>query len=56
MRLYRINKVNEPGGTVLKKQDVLPASDEDAVRKAEDSEDCPICDVLKDGQHVTSIV
>jgi hypothetical protein len=56
MKLYRINKVNKPGGTVLKKKDVLAVSDGDAVQKAEDSEDCPVCDVLKDGQHVASIV
>ena len=56
MKLYRINKVNKPGGMVLKKKDVLAVSDEDAVQKAEDSQDCPICDVLKDGQHVASIV
>jgi hypothetical protein len=56
MKLYRINKVNKPGGMVLKKKDVLAVSDEDAVRKAADSQDCPICDVLKDGQHVASIV
>ena len=46
MKLYRINKVNKPGGTVLKKKDVLAVSDGDAVQKAEDSEDCPVCDVL----------
>jgi len=30
----RINKVTEPGGTVLKKKDVLAASDEDALKRA----------------------
>lgn len=56
MRLYRINKVTEPGGAVLKKKDVLAASDQDAMKRAEDSPDCPVCDVLRDGQHVGSIV
>ncbi len=56
MKLYRINKVTKPGGMVLKKKDVLAVSDRDAVRKAADSEDCPVCEVLKDGQHVGSIV
>ena len=56
VKLYRINKVTKPGGTVLKKKDVLAVSDDDAVQKAEDSQDCPICDVLKDGQHIASIV
>lgn len=56
MKLYRINKVTKPGGVVLKKKDVLAVSDRDAVRKAADSEDCPVCEVLKDGQQVGSIV
>lgn len=56
MRHYRINKVTRPGGVVLKKKDVLAASDRDAVQKAAESEDCPVCDILKDGQHVGSIV
>lgn len=56
MKLYRINKVTKPSGMVLKKKDVLAVSDRDAVRKAADSEDCPVCEVLKDGQQVGSIV
>jgi hypothetical protein len=56
MKLYRINKVSKPGGVVLKKKDVLAVSDREAVQKAADSPDCPVCDVLKDGQHIGSIV
>jgi hypothetical protein len=56
VKLYRINKLNKLGGSVLKKKDVLATSDRDAVQKAADSPDCPVCDVLKDGQHVGSIV
>jgi hypothetical protein len=56
MKLYRINKVAKPGGAVLKKKDVLAASDKDAVQRAADSPDCPVCDVLRDGEHVASIV
>jgi len=56
MRLYRINKVTEPGGEVLKKRDVLAASDHDAMRTAEESPDCPTCDVLRDGQPVGSVL
>jgi len=55
MKHYRINKVAKLGGIVLKKKDVLAASDADAVRKATESQDCPVCEVLKDGQHVASI-
>lgn len=56
MKLYRINKVTEPGGAVLKKKDVLAMSDQDALRTAEESPDCPVCDVLRDGQPVGSVV
>jgi hypothetical protein len=56
MKLYRINKVSKPGGIVLKKKDVLAINDTDAMQKAAESPDCPVCDVLKDGQHVASIL
>jgi hypothetical protein len=56
MKLYRINKLSKLGGIVLKKKDVLAVSDKEAIQKAAESPDCPVCDVLKDGQHVGSIV
>ena len=56
MKLYRINKVTKPGGVVVKKKDVLAASDQDAVKRAEDSADCPVCEVLSDGQQVGVIL
>lgn len=56
MKLYRINKLARPGGVIVKKKDVLAASDREAVQRAKDSEDCPICDVIRDGQTVGSIV
>ena len=56
MKLYRINKVAEPGGRALKKKDVLARSDAEAIKRAEDSPDCPTCDVLLNGQLVGSIV
>jgi hypothetical protein len=56
MRHYRINKLTKPGGAVIKKKDVLAASDAEAVQGAAESDDCPVCDVLRDGQKVGSIV
>ena len=56
MKHYRINKVAKPGGVVLKRKDVLAVSDKEAVQKAADSPDCPVCDVLRDGDHIASIV
>ena len=52
MKLYRINKVTAPGGSVLKKKDVLAASDRQAIESARESADCPICEVLRDGRPV----
>ena len=56
MKLYRINKLSKLGGIILRKKHVLAASDKDAVQIAVDSPDCPVCDVLKDGERVGSIV
>ena len=56
MKLYRINKVTKPGGAVLKKKDVLANSDKEALQRANDSPDCPICEVLRDGQSVGSVI
>lgn len=56
MKLYRINKVTKPGGIVLKKKDLLAKSDNEAVQLAADSQDCPVCEILKDGQQIGSIV
>jgi len=56
MKLYRVNKLAKPGGVVVKKKDVLAPSDSAAVQQAADSPDCPICDVLRDGKKVGSIL
>ena len=56
MKLYRVNKLAKQGGAVVKKKDILAASDRDAVRQAEQSSDCPICDVLRNGEFVGQIV
>jgi hypothetical protein len=56
VKLYRINKVTKPGGAVLKKKDVLAPSDKEALQRAEESPDCPVCDVLRNGERVGSIL
>lgn len=55
MKHYRINKLAKPGGVVIKKKDVLAANDRQAVQDAADSDDCPVCDVLRDGQVIGKI-
>ena len=56
MKLYRINKLAKPGGDVVKRKNVLASNDRQAVKDAADSDDCPVCDVFRDGQKVGSIV
>ena len=56
MKHYRINKLAKIDGVVIKRKDILAASDAEAVRHAADDHDCPICDVLRDGKKVGAIV
>lgn len=56
MKLYRVNKLAKPNGVVIKKKDILAQSDRDAVQQAKESPDCPICDVLRDGENIGSIL
>ena len=55
MKLYRIDKLTKPGGSIVKKKHVLATSDRQAVDEARDSDDCPVCDVLRDGNKVGEI-
>ena len=56
MKLYRVDKLAKRGGVTIKKKHILASSDAEAVKQAEDSEDCPICDVLRDGETVGQIL
>jgi hypothetical protein len=56
MKHYRVNKLAKRDGVIIKKKDILAASDADAVKHAADSDDCPICDVLRDGKKVGSVL
>lgn len=56
MKLYRVNKLAKRGGAIIKKKHILANSDGEAVRQAEDSADCPICDVLRDGETIGQIL
>ena len=56
MKLYRVDKLAKRGGVVVKKKHILADSDGEAVRQAEGSDDCPICDVVRDGQTVGQIL
>lgn len=55
MKHYRIDKVTKPGGLVIKRKDILAASDQDALARAEQSPDCPVCEVLHNGKPIGSV-
>jgi hypothetical protein len=55
MRHYRVNKLARAGGEVVKRKDILAKDDRDAVARAESDDDCPVCDVWRDGQKVASV-
>ncbi|MGZ2411276.1 putative NAD-dependent epimerase/dehydratase family protein [Sphingomonas sp. F9_3S_D5_B_2] len=56
MKLYRVNKLAKVGGIVIKRKHILADSDRQAVAQAEESADCPICDVLRDGEKVGQVL
>ena len=56
MKLYRVDKLAKRNGAVVKRKHILANSDSLAVKQAEDSEDCPICDVLRDGKMVGQVL
>lgn len=55
MRHYRVNKVVKEGGMVIKTKDKLAASDRQALEAARDDEDCPVCEIWRDGQQVGTV-
>lgn len=51
-----MDKLAKLGGMVIKKKHILAKDDRHAVRQAEDSADCPICEVVRDGEKVGQVV
>lgn len=56
MKHYRVNKLAAPGGRVLKKKDILANSDSEAIRRADQDDDCPVCDVWHAGEKIGSVI
>jgi hypothetical protein len=55
MKHYRVNKLDEPGGTVVKRKDILAADDKQALARADADKDCPVCDVWHAGEKVGTV-
>ena len=56
MKHYRVNKLARAGGAIVKKKDMLARNDREAVATAAASDDCPVCDVLRNGEVVGRVV
>ncbi|HEX8401189.1 MAG TPA: hypothetical protein VF628_05740 [Allosphingosinicella sp.] len=44
---YRVNKLAEPSGAIVKRRDILANSDAQAIEIARHDPDCPICEVRR---------
>ena len=45
MKHYRVYKLAEPKGRIVKAKDVHAAHDAEALQHAEQDEDCPVCEI-----------
>ena len=55
MKHYRVKKLAQPDGAVVKRKDILANDDKQALQAARDDADCPICDVWHNGKKVGSV-
>ena len=55
MKLYRVNKLAGDDGKIVKKIDMLANNDQQALRTAGESDDCPVCEVWSEGQKIGSV-
>lgn len=55
MAHYRVYKLSDRTGRIIKGKDVDAASDADAVKAAEQDEDCPVCEVWRGAKKVGSV-
>lgn len=55
MKHYRLYKLTEPDGRIIKGKDVQAPDDEAAIQEAIDDEDCPVCEVWQGAKKVGSV-
>ena len=56
MKHYRVKKVAKPGGVTLRTKDILASGDKEAVRRAEQDDDCPVCEVFQAGKKIGQVL
>lgn len=55
MKHYRVYKLREPQGRIIKGKDVEAHDDREAMQQAQDDDDCPVCEVWQGTKMVGSI-
>ena len=55
MKQYRVYKLGETDGRIVKGKDVEAADDSEAMKQAQEDEDCPICEVWQSTKMVGTI-
>jgi hypothetical protein len=55
MKHYRVYKLTEPEGRIVKGKDVNAEDDQQAMEQADQDEDCPVCEVWQGTKKVGEI-
>ncbi len=55
LRSYRVYKLTEPEGRIVKGKDVNAEDDQQAMEQADQDEDCPVCEVWQGTKKVGEI-
>lgn len=55
MQHYRVYKLSERDGRIIKGKDVEARDDVAAIREAEADDDCPVCEVWQGAKKVGSV-
>lgn len=56
MEHYRVNKLDKPGGELVKRKDTLANNDQQALAGAAADDDCPVCEVWHRGKKIGAII
>ena len=55
MKHYRVYKLSERDGRIVKGKDVMASDDQTAIEEAEADQDCPVCEVWQETKKVAVI-
>jgi hypothetical protein len=52
---YRVYKLSEPKGRIVNGKDLYAAHDDDALQKAEQDDECPVCEIWQGPNKVGAV-